>query len=78
MPKMMGTVIVAQEGRLQLIDDEGVGHLVILSPHAGAEPQQLYALQERQARVRITYSSPKRVIGLLASKIELLDEEAPA
>ena len=78
MPKMTGTVIVAQEGRLQLIDDQGVGHLFILSPAAAAEPQQLYALQERQARVLITYSNPQRVIGLLASKIELLDEETPA
>jgi hypothetical protein len=77
MPEMTGTVVIAQEGRLQLIDDEGAGHLFILSRLNEAEPQQLHALQQRQARVRITYASPRNVIGLLAKKIELLDEESP-
>lgn len=78
MPKMTGTVVIAQEGRLQLIDDAGAGHLFILSPAASAEPQQLYGLQERQARVRVSYTKPRRVIGLLAKKIELLDKETSA
>lgn len=72
MPKMTGTVVIAQEGRLHVIDDQGAGHLFIVSPSNAAEPQQLYGLQARQARVRITYSRPKRVIGLLAGRIELL------
>lgn len=78
MPQMTGTVVIAQEGRLQLMDDQGAGHLFILSPASSAEPQQLYDLQKRQARVRVTYADPVNVIGLLARKIELLDEEDPA
>jgi hypothetical protein len=78
MPKMTGTVVIAQESRFQLIDDDGAGHLFILSPAASAEPQQLYGLQERQARVRVSYTNPPRIIGLLAQKIVLLDKETPA
>ena len=78
MPEIEGTVVLVQEGRLQVVDDRGAGHLFILSHSNGAEPQQLYPLQARQARVRITYAEPKHVIGLLARKIELLDEESPA
>ena len=78
MPEIEGTVVLVQEGRLQLIDDQGAGHLFILSHSSGAEPQQLYPLQARQARVRVTYSRPRHVIGLLARTIELVDEEAAA
>ena len=51
MPAMTGTVLIAQEGRLQVLDDHGAGHLFILSPHAAAETQQLHPLQAAQARV---------------------------
>jgi hypothetical protein len=78
MPQMTGTVVIAQEGRLQLMDEDGVGHLFLLSHKAAAEAQQLYALQDRQQRVRIAYSEPRGVIGLLAEKIELFDGEASA
>lgn len=78
MPAIEGTVVLVQEGRLQLLDDQGAAHLFILSPSSGAEPQQLYPLQARQARVRVTYSRPRHIIGLLAQKIELVDKEAAA
>jgi hypothetical protein len=78
MPELQGTVVLVQEGRLQVLDDQGAAHLFILSHSSGAEPQQLYPLQARQARVRITYSRPRNVIGLLAEKIELMDKEAAA
>lgn len=76
MAEMTGTVVIVQEGRLHVIDDVGAGHLFILSAHAGAETEQLRALQKRQARVRVTYSQPPNIVGLVAKKIELLDEEA--
>lgn len=72
MPDMTGTVLIAQEGRLQLLDDEGAGHLFILSPRAAAETQQLEPLQEAQARVRVTYERPPNVIGLVAQRIDRL------
>jgi len=78
MPDMTGIVVIAQEGRLQLMDDAGVSHLFLLGPSSGAEPQQLYPLQARQARVRIAYSEPPHVIGLLAERIEVLDAEPAA
>ncbi len=78
MPEVQGTVVLAQEGRLQLLDDQGVGHLFILSHSASAEPQQLYALQNDQSRVRITFAEARHVIGLVAEKIEVLGAEAAA
>ena len=77
-PEMTGTVVVVQEGRLQLTDDQGVSHLFILKPSSGVEPQQLYPLQARQARVRIAYCEPRHVIGLLAERIDVLDAEPAA
>lgn len=78
MPELTGTVVIAQEGRMQVIDDEGVGHLVILSHASGAEPEQLYPLQARQARVRVRYVRPANIIGLLAEEIEILETETAA
>jgi hypothetical protein len=73
MPELRGTVIIAQEGRLHVIDDAGAGHLFILSPHAAAETQQLAPLQARQARVAVRFSRAPGVIGLVAERIELLE-----
>ena len=70
---MEGTLIIAQEGRFQLTDFSGVSHLFMLSPTAAAEADQLTALQRRQARLRVTYTPARNVIGNLAQKIELLD-----
>lgn len=75
MPQMAGTVVVVQEGRLQLLDDGGAGHVFILSHACAAEPQQLYGLELGRTRLRIDYSEPTNVIGFLAEKIEVLNEE---
>jgi len=66
---MDGVVTIAQESRFQLTDDSGVAHLFILSHRAGAEPGQLEPLQQRQARVRVRYSEPRNVIGLVAKSV---------
>ncbi len=71
MPKLTGRVTIVQEGRFQVIDDEGAGHLFILSPHAALETAQLKPLARRQARVSVTYRDVALVIGRLAEKIEL-------
>ena len=78
MAEMTGTVLIVQEGRIHIIDDEGAGHLFVLSPYAGAETEQLQALQRRQARVRVTYVQPPNIVGLVVKRIELIDEETAA
>ena len=74
MNKMRGVVTITQEGRFQLTDDAGVSHLFILSFRAPAEPDQLTALQQRQARVEVSYQEVDNVIGKLARKIVALGE----
>ena len=71
MPKLTGRMTIVQEGRFQVIDDEGAGHLFILSPHAAAETSQLKPVARRQARVTVTYKDAALVVGLLAERIEL-------
>jgi hypothetical protein len=78
MPELCGTVIIAQEGRLHVIDDGGAGHLFILSAHAAAETGQLAPLQARQARVAVRYSTSPNILGLVADRIELLAPERSA
>jgi hypothetical protein len=78
MPELRGTVVIAQEGRLHVIDDEGAGHLLILSAQAAAETEQLEPLQARQARVRVNYSTAPNIIGLVADCIELMAPEDSA
>jgi hypothetical protein len=64
-----GIVTIVQEGRFQLTDDDGVSHLFILSPSAAAEPEQLKALQRRQARVRVRYQPASNLIGHTAKAV---------
>ncbi len=70
---MWGVVTIAQEGRFQMTDDAGVSHLFILGHSAAAEPQQLAALQARQARVRVHYKAAANLIGNAVTTIELVD-----
>jgi len=70
MPKFMeGVVTVAQEGRFQLTDDHGVGHLFILGHLCGTEPGCLPALQRRQARIRVKYAAAPNMIAYVAHAI---------
>ncbi len=71
MPSLTGRVTIVQEGRFQLVDDGGAGHLFILSPHAALETTQLRPLAKRQARVTVTYRDVALVVGMLAERIEL-------
>ena len=64
---MEGVVTIVQEGRFQLTDDDGVGHLFILGHLCLTETGQLPALQRRQSRVRISYKPAPNLIGNVAS-----------
>ena len=69
MDVMEGVVTMAQESRFQLTDDRGVSHLFILGHGSAAEPDQLAPLSRQQARVRVHYTRPENVIGLIAHSI---------
>jgi hypothetical protein len=70
---MTGRVVLVQEGRFQMIDDAGVGHLFILGHRAAPEPAQLAPLQHRQARIRVAYRAAPGMIGNVATRITVLD-----
>ncbi|WP_202397227.1 hypothetical protein [Teichococcus coralli] len=74
---MEGVVTIVQEGRFQLTDDGGVSHLFLLSHDAAAEPEQLPPLQRRQARVRVSYTPARNLIGLVAHAVELAELPVP-
>ena len=71
MQSIVGTLVVAQEGRFQLLDREGVGHLFLLHYGSNVEPDQLPSLLQRQ--VRVTYRQAKNIIGRTAVSIDLLE-----
>jgi hypothetical protein len=74
MRTLKGTVIIVQEGRFQVMDDQGVAHHFLLGHAAAAEPEQLGPLQQRQARVRVSYHDPADLIGHVATAVTLLEE----
>ena len=71
MHSVEGVVIIVQESRFQLLDDNGVAHHFLLAHNAAAEEEQLPVLLQR--RVRVRYTDPDNLIGHVASKILLLD-----
>lgn len=73
MDQIEGRLIFAQESRFQVMDNGGVAHHFVLSHSASAEPQQLYPLQKRQARVRVRYRQAPDQIAHAALSIQLLE-----
>lgn len=73
MSTMTGVVTVVAEGRFQLTDDAGVGHLFVLGRNAAADPSQLTPLQHRQARVRVHYKTAPNMIGNVATALDVAD-----
>lgn len=71
MQSMVGTVVIAQEQRFQLLDRDGVGHLFLLHYDSAVEPDQLPSLLHRSVRVfyRDTANS---IIGRAAHRVDLL------
>ncbi len=76
MQSIVGVVTIVQEGRFQLMDDSGVGHLFLLGYGAAVEPEQLPPLQRTQARVRVFYRRAPGLIGHRAVRIMLRDTRA--
>lgn len=76
MPTMEGTITIVQEGRFQLTDEAGISHLFLLGHASMAEPGQLVPLQRAATHVRVTYTQPRNLIGLVAKIIEFEDVAA--
>lgn len=76
MQAIQGIVTIVQEGRFQVMDDEGVGHHFLLSHRAAVEPEQLPMLQRNQSRVRVWYQNAPDLIGHVALRIDLLADNA--
>ena len=72
MHSMDGVVTIVQEGRFQLLDDQGVSHHFLLHYGAAIEPEQLPPLLSR--RVRISFVSAPDIIGHAAKRIVLLGQ----
>jgi hypothetical protein len=69
MLSMTGVVTIVQEGRFQLLDDDGVSHQFLLAYSAAPDPEQLPDLL--QQRIRVSYSNPADLIGHAAHQIVL-------
>lgn len=74
MQSIDGVVTIVQEGRFQLLDDDGVGHLFLLGHAAASEPEQLAPLQHSQSRVRVQYTDAEGLIGHQANAISILPD----
>lgn len=71
MKTMIGTVLLVQEGRFQLRDEQGAAHLFILGHASFAETDQLPALARSQCRVRVSYKHAPDVVALIAKRIDV-------
>jgi hypothetical protein len=74
MQSIVGTILIAQEGRFQLLDREGVGHQFLLHHRSGVEPDQLPQLLHRRVRVAYRPAEEEHIIGHAVVHIELLEE----
>jgi hypothetical protein len=71
MRSVRGIVSAVQEERFRLVTDSGRVMLFVLSYKASAEPQDLPALAERAARVRVSYSDSLQLIADVAHCVEI-------
>jgi hypothetical protein len=69
---MVGTLLIAQEGRFQLLDRDGVGHLFLLGYGSAVEADQLPLLLHRPVRVFYRQAA-RNIVGRTAVSIELLE-----
>lgn len=64
-----GIISIVQEGRFQLVTDDGQVLHFTLSHKAAAEPQDLPPLMRAAARVRVDYTEAQHLISGVAHRI---------
>ena len=74
MQSIVGTLVIAQEERFQLLDRDGVGHQFLLHYGSPVEPDQLPPLLHRQVRVSYRPAEAAHFIGYTAVHIDLLED----
>ena len=74
MQSIVGTMVIAQEGRFQLLDRDGVGHQFLLHYSSAVEPDQLTSLLHRRVRVTYRPTEAVHIIGRTAVHIDLLGD----
>jgi|tagenome__1003787_1003787.scaffolds.fasta_scaffold20804071_1 hypothetical protein len=74
MQSIVGTMVIAQEGRFQLLDRDGVGHQFLLHYGSAVEADQLPPLLHRQVRVCYRPAKGADIIGHIAVQIDLLED----
>jgi hypothetical protein len=68
---LTGTVTLVQERRFQLVDDDGVAHLLLLAYDAKADPRALHALAQSGARVKVRLRRESEgVVALVATALD--------
>lgn len=72
-----GTITLAQEGRFQLVSDEGVARLFMLAHDAPIEPQDLPDLVRAGARVAVRYDERPDLIAAIVHDIGYAEETRP-
>ena len=73
MNTVSGIVVLAQETRFRLVDDEGRDRLFLLSHSAGIEPEDLPRLQREKTRVLVGYSHGPGLVAQVANAIYAKD-----
>lgn len=71
---MVGTLVIVQENRFQLLDNNGVGHLFLLHHRSSVDYDQLLPLLHRQVRVSYRPAAPAQIIANAALRIDLLED----
>ena len=73
---MTGRILLAQEGRFDLLLDAGRAEVFLLAPGSGVEPADLADLQRRQVRVSVEAVEASGLIARLAQSVTELGEKA--
>ncbi len=74
MQSIVGTMVIAQEERFQLLDRDGRGHQFLLHYRSAAEPDQLPPLLHRRVRVCYRPAAEADIISHIAMQIDLLED----
>jgi hypothetical protein len=77
METRVGRVNLVQEGRFQLVEDDGRSTLFILGHDAPLEPQDLPALQRRGTRIAVRCDPAPGKLAWVAHSIRILEDQAP-
>lgn len=74
MRSIVGTLVIAQEERFQLLDRDGIGHHFLLHYGSAVEVDQLPPLLHRQVRVCYRPAEAAHIVGHVAISIDLLED----